>query len=669
MRRLPHIPFLGTAELHPRRGHLFLFVALLISPGCGEPENGGARSLVSNLAAALGGAPPSTPRLSVSANLVPCRTGIWSRVSFRRAACHSRPIPKLPSKGVSEIAVRAERAIREKADPEAMHAAALIDLLYDSGMGKPVQRSISLLQTASRHSTTPGPILADLSAAYLIRAERARSPRDLLAAADAAEEALEREPKNRAALFNRALALQRFGLVDAAIDGWRAYLDADSASMWAREARQNVLTLQAIPAAPAAPDARGKEGDYAAHAAADPQGAREMGWCRVLGAWGDALLAGDSTGASAHLRGARVLGGVLERRGGDASLADAVRAITARTGSGATGLARAHSEFAEGCALNEDVRFRAAAPRFAAAMESSEGSAPLRAWARLLYGSMLFLGGNAREGEPIFREAVAGTDQVRYPALAGRARLLLAAVLLRGDRYESGLDHARRAADLFGRAGERANEGTALHALSIAYFSLRDQDEGYSHAHRALKVLRPNRSSHRLHNVLSSTAEVAANDGFTRAAARMQDEDVGVAERTRKPTYVAEARLSRARLRATAGDLTGARRDVAAVQHLIRRLTDPPTRGWMIAQQQIVEAAYVRRADRARAASMLDSAAAFFMEVHNPLLALPAILDGATARLALGDVRRGAAGLESALAIIEHRRDSIRMEPRRAAVF
>lgn len=279
---------------------------------------------------------------------------------------------------------------------------------------------------------------------------------------------------------------------------------------------------------------------------------------------------------------------------------------------------------------------------------------------------MLFRSGAAPRAEPIFRAVAAAADPVRQPALRANAQLQLTALLLREDRYEAAEGPGLEAVELFRRSGESEYEGTALYALSTMKFSMREVDEGYELGHRALQRLGLHRASYRLHNLLSSLAETAAEDGFTRTAIRLQDEAVRVAERTGLPAFVAEARLTRARLLASEGALGRAREDVAAGEAAAGRLADRTTRDWMTAERQMV--APLRSAP-ARAGASLDSAGAFFLRMNVPLRALPARIEAARAWLAAGETARAAARLDQALAILENRRDSIRMEPRRAAVF
>lgn len=664
-RAIPARPAVRPASAfrpRPRALRVLAVLCALLFAACGPADV--PRGLLRDLARELRHGAPVAPRLSVlgAPSCVP--------VPGRAAGCAAA---HAPSGRIAALATRAGRAVRDRADPTALHAAALIDLLYEPGTGKPLQRAISSLQTAARLAERPAPVLADLAGAYLVRAERAHAPRDLLAAIETAHQALELDPANRAARYNLALALERLGLVEEAADAWAAYLARDGASAWAGQAREHLRRMRAVGTEPAPPAPGADPVAYAAYAAAEPQRARELGWCRVLDAWAAAALAGDAAGAEAHLRRAEALGTALARRpGGDATLADGVRAVRSARGPAARTLAGAHRQFAAGCRAEREVKFRQAAPRFAAAAAAAGASPALRAWARLHQGGAVFRGGQRAAGLRIAHPVAATADPARHPALAGGARMLQALMLLRTDRYDQAADAAEAARALFARAGERESEGAALETLSNARFGVRDPDGGYAAAARGLDRLRPYRASRRLHNLLTSLSESVADDGFPRAAVRVQDEGVRVAERTGVPVYVAEARLVRAGLLATTGAGARARDDLAAARAAMARVPDMDStvRGWMVARQRMAESRALLRADPLRAAGGLDSAAAFFIgRMDLPLVGLPAVVQGAQARLAARDTARGTALLETALGILEKRRDFIRMEPRRAAVF
>lgn len=644
----------------------FALCCALAAAGC-EPAHGddAPRGLLGELARQLDAAPALAPRLSIGSGGPSCIPDDPAG----QGGCPRGAMPR-PSARISAIAARAQRAVRDHADPRALHTVALIDLLYEPGTGKSLQRSISSLQTAARLTDRPAPVLADLAAAYIVRAERAGTPRDLLAAVEAAERGLEHEPRNRAALFNRALAMQRFGLVDQAAAGWREYLAADSATGWAAEARRNLrATLATRAPAPPPPDAG--ESAYAAYAAADPQGARELGWCRLLPAWGTALLAGDAAAAEGHLRRADTLGQTLERRpGGDATLADGVRAIRAgRDARARRGLAHAHREYGAACQLAERADFPTAAPRFQTVIRDAGGSPVLRAWARVEYGDMAFHVGDVGRGESLLRAAIARTDTARHPALAARARQALSALLLRGGRFEPGIEQAHLAAGLAAGASERRAEGIALDAMALGHFRLGDMERGYALAHRALERLRLYRRLYRLHNALTFTAGIVGDDGLARAAKRLESEGIAVTESVGLPVFVAEARFARARRRAADGDVRGAGEDVAAADRAVAQLTESTVLQWLATQRQLAVAAALVHTDPARAAAARESAAVYLLGMTARFPAFPAIVDAARAHLAVGNLNRGTANLELAFALLEERRDSVRVEPRHEAVF
>lgn len=641
---------------------LLIAVAQLGCGRAGRDDGSPPTGLVAALARENVSAGATGPRFSVGSVRAHCS------VHLARGACNDNPVTLDPVR-FTDVAARAARELRSGTDPEALHAIALVDLLSAGDSKKTVERSISTLQTAARLSDRPAPMLADLAGAYLLRAERWGSPRDLLSAIEAAEEALRQDPANRVALYDRALALQRFGLTMEAGREWRTYLEVDSMSEWGAQARLQARMGALAEAPPRVPRDDAATVAFAAYAVADPQGARELGWDRLLGAWAEAELYALPARADSILVRAAALGDALERRpGGDATLADAVRAIRSTAGAGRQRLAEAHREYSDGRALYEAAEFGGAVPHFARAVSRSGRSPALRRWARLFMATALAHRGAPR-AERLIRAVVDDADTARYPALAARARWSLTSTLVRSDRYEPALAPGAEAVRFFRRAGEREAEGAVLQVLSDAQFALGELDAAYASAFKALAVLRPFRGSVRLHNLLFALADNTASDGFRRAAVRIQDEGVEAATRNGNPAFIAEARLGRARLLAGAGDLERARGEAAAgVSELGRVRYDHP-RSWLESDLRYTEALTAPVVERARDSAALDSAAAFYLSRRSPLRAFPVVVSAAEARLTVGDLGGATSRLEAAMAMLAQRRDSIRMEPRRAAVF
>ena len=528
-------------------------------------------------------------------------------------------------------------ALADSARADALHASALVDLIWGRG-GIPLDRSIQSLRTASRLSASPAPILGDLAAALLTRAERTGSARDQFEALDAAEEALRLAPDDPAPRFNAALAADRLGLADAASGAWSAAAAAPSArddAGWARLARRERVRP---PHRPPGPDRREL---------------RELGWDRLLGQWGAATVRGDSALARRALAQADSAARVLRAAAGDASLSDAVRMIGLAAGnSDATlRLARGHAAYAHARTAFEAGRREEAADSLAAATRLRPGDTPLHGWASVLHAAATAYQGRYEASERELDARAAEIDTLRHPALAGRSAWVRATIHLRTGRYESAQNWAQIAERLLARAGEREYAGAAQALAVDAAFALGDAEEVYTEARRALATLRPYRGSVRLHNVLAAVSLRAAEDGMPYAALRLGWEGVRVASRIGDPNYLAEAHLVRARVAMAAGRGELARNETSAGASVLARAPRGHVHDWLSADRQLTRAFTELHADPLRASAALDSAFNFFAALRNPLRALPLLVARGEARLAIGDAR-GAADLERATAAI-----------------
>ena len=107
-----------------------------------------------------------------------------------------------------------------------------------------VDRAVPLLEQAVERPSPPAEMLSDLSAAYLVRADRGRDPLDLAKALAVGDRAVRTNASLPEALFNRALALERLSLTDEAFRAWQDFVALDSDSPWAAEARVHVDALK-----------------------------------------------------------------------------------------------------------------------------------------------------------------------------------------------------------------------------------------------------------------------------------------------------------------------------------------------------------------------------------------------------------------------------------------
>jgi hypothetical protein len=179
---------------------------------------------------------------------------------------------------------------------------------------------------------------SDLAAAYLVRAQQADDPRDLLRAYGAADRAVKEDGSLPEARFNRALVLERLFLAPQAAEAWQDYLNLDGQSGWAAEAEGHRAALdqplarslweeqkRQLERAALAGDAKAVE------AIVDPyrQAAREYAEQELFGLWAVAVLDGRKDLAADRLRILRSVGDALARPGGEPLVHDAVARIDA----------------------------------------------------------------------------------------------------------------------------------------------------------------------------------------------------------------------------------------------------------------------------------------------------------------------------------------------------
>jgi CHAT domain-containing protein len=611
------------------------------------------------------------PRLSIPTTYRSCSVGVPADGTIPRAQCAVIPEDLAPSGATLDLAQRASARIRAGADPEALHAAALIDLLWAGEGGVPLERSVSYLRTAARLSVRPAGVLTDLAAALLVRAERHQTPRDLLEAIEMADRALDLEPRNEAARFNLALGLDRLGLDGQAQRAWKAFLEVDSTSGWAEEARRRSRPRAAAPGPLDPPPAGGSPSQISAYVEAKPEAAMLFGWDHALGDWGSAVMAGDGVGASRALRLARTLGDELERGGRDATLADAVRAIGVVAGRSSVTrtLAEAHHAYAVGRKAYIAGDNAAAERSFERVLAIPGVSPQLAGWARFHRAATLFWQGRLEPAEADVRPVVVYADTLRYPSLAGRAHWAVASISLRRGRYEQAIRAARAAGTLFERSGEQELAGNMQGIVGDAERNLADRANQYAATHRALTTLRQFRRSPYLHNLLWSATQLADADGLARAAVRLQDEDLEVVEGIGEPFLVAEAHIARARLLAADGRGREAERDLTAARAIVEKLKPGPSRDWFGADLRQAGATTSLRREPARAVAALDSVTAFWDSQHNQLRLLPALVARSEAALALGNVVAATADLDRALALLNQQSASMRSMDLRASLL
>ena len=230
---------------------------------------------------------------------------------------------------LAAIAGDAAASLRSHVSIDALHAIAAIDLFSTDTSGKAIDRSIKYLEMIARLDPQSSDALADLSAAYMVRAGMRRDTRDLLLSLERSSDAIGIDSAHVAAQYNRALALDRLGLDGEATKAWGRYLERDSDSGWGLTGREHLRTIrsrrtQIPPSAGAPPES------LATFVVTNAYLARTFAWDVLLGEWGAAVVARDAPRATARLAAARTMADTLATRFGDYTLVHVLDFIAQR---------------------------------------------------------------------------------------------------------------------------------------------------------------------------------------------------------------------------------------------------------------------------------------------------------------------------------------------------
>jgi tetratricopeptide (TPR) repeat protein len=133
-------------------------------------------------------------------------------------------------------------ATEKASNAQTHHALGVFDLTQ-----KDYAKAIKEFESAAKLAPGNAKIHNDLGAAYFELAKTSPEEKRYLPLAHALEEftkATELDGNLLEALFNKSLALQEMGMTREAKESWKLYLEKDSSSPWADEARKRLAGLE-----------------------------------------------------------------------------------------------------------------------------------------------------------------------------------------------------------------------------------------------------------------------------------------------------------------------------------------------------------------------------------------------------------------------------------------
>jgi CHAT domain-containing protein len=622
----------------------------------------GPLPLVAELAQAMGEQRFVEPRLSGGFRHGPLLT-------LRGEA--PRGLDAYPPAVLSAVA-RVRQHAEADPSPEALGALG-ITYLVSGDLGA----AVKALESATAQAPASARLQSDLSAAYLVRANRQDEAADLPRALEAAERAIALERPPDEAWFNRALALEKLHLVDAARKAWEDYIAHDSSSGWADEARRHLEELEPSPRSSTEPDrtrvrATLDKGAGAVDglAAEDPSQLRDGIQYDLFPAWAEAFLAGRPEEPVLRSQ-ARMAGEALARTNGEALPRDAARAL--EPDDSAAGPAALEAQALGYRALRGALRLYAdhkasCAPFREARRLLEQGGSPYASWVGERVVTACFYPAHP---QPAFDElARIGTvaKQRGYLQLLGRVRWMQGLFHARRAELAAALDRYREAGASF-RAARDSEGEVAVHALIGEVLGFMGEDgRAWRERLASLTLLGQVHDPRRWHGVLGDAALSCLDRRLLRSALAFQTALVDSARRWGSPTAISDGLARRASIRNGLGFNDLAASDLDEARRLVTRIGDRALAEMADRNADEVEGALLLRTEPERAAAALERALGY-LELTSPSRtpALHQML--ARAQLARGLEDEAERQLEEGIREVERQRLSLRDAALQASFF
>jgi CHAT domain-containing protein len=333
----------------------------------------------------------------------------------------------------------------------------------------------------------------DLAVAYLAAARADDDAHAAAAALAAADRALALNPQSEESRFNRAVALDRLQLCDAAIPAYERYLKLDPASSWAAEARERLNRLNApqqkswkseLPELQRA--AQRHDGEMvAAIVRRHPQEARTWAQAHFCADWGQSILANHPKEAAASLNLAKAIGVALSEANGDSMIRDVVATIEANPNSAA--LARAHEMFRTVRKTYASRRVVEALPLFRETTKAftREGSA-MALQSRYFEANALHDLHQGVEARSMIEELIRTVPQ-QYKTLHAELRWQYGTILATSGQLVEAIAAYRDSSLRFESIGEQANAATVGQMLASRYQEIGEISEAWRHTAAAFR--------------------------------------------------------------------------------------------------------------------------------------------------------------------------------------
>jgi CHAT domain-containing protein len=507
----------------------------------------------------------------------------------------------------------------------------------------------------------------DLAVAYLAKADEAGefdSNVDALAATDSA---LRVDRNHAPARFNRALALERLGLLSEARSAWKRAAEIDTDSPWTIEARRAEQALEST----ARPEWRPEAID-AALSHADESALRNLAtqWPREVRSWGESVYLaswaehterGEAIEALRQLESSAAIGRILATNYDEKLLVDSVGIIARASAEAKSTLACAYLQYRDGRIAHSrslpstaEDRFRDAQRLFARA------NSPMALVAQYYVGSAVKEQGHIHAAVAILDE-VAHRAQA-YPeyralnAQIGWERGLCLAASGSLSKAIAVFEESRRA---FHALGDSESRAALEQFLGETLESVGDLDQAWLIRRDALREFSRHESTQRKVVALTAAADLSIRSRRWRRADALLNLALESATALDSPELAAQCLTRRAIVHSLLDRHDEARKDLREAQQRRSLVTDEVHRERLRIDEIFATGIAHAKTDPATAGRAFDEVAAV-LERKGAIQALAWVhLERARAARKLGHQDAAQASIVHCLSILEDRRRSL----------
>ncbi|MDM7921417.1 MAG: CHAT domain-containing protein [Pyrinomonadaceae bacterium] len=458
----------------------------------------------------------------------------------------------------------ATAAYEENASAATLHALARVRLAKQEIAG-----AATLLEQSVRIEPTNPAALSDLGTAYLELAGKAGDDApgrrfELLARSlEQIDRALAAKPDLPEALFNRAIVLGKLSQPGQEAAAWRRYLEVDSTSGWADEARQRLAALEGK-ASSAAATAETLTAEFlTAYRQNDADRAfeivsknREMITGKLIPQQLAFLFA--DTGDTEYIDAMRFVGEMEAGRTGDMLWRDAAAYYTARGTASIADLKRAQDKVRAGYLACERQNCSGATALFTEARSifAAAGAMPEAAIAEYWIGYTQYRFRDYSASERTLTQAERESTRLNYHWLRSQHLTWLAQLDFGRDNSSRRIDLSRRALELADRTYDDYNRQKLYESLATAYQRTGAMDDSMNFIARGLELANSGGSSQRQRwRTMNQASEILASLGLFAAAEAMELESLDLTRREiGEPSFEYMSLLFAGRFAAKRGD-------------------------------------------------------------------------------------------------------------------